>query len=247
MPGGDVVYAWRTDRSAHSLHELVPSGYVGMIGCDAYSAYDAFAGGRGGIALVACMAHIRRKFHDAQDERPRFCAWVLRQFGLLYRIEAGLRGRGPALRAAVRASQSRLIYDRLGKALRIKSDGDAFLPGSQTGKAVRYALENWEAMRPWLEDGRVEIDNNLVENAIRPTAIGKKNWLFIGSAEAGQTAEVLYTLAECCRRHGIDSFEYFRDVLERLPGMTNTQVGELTPAAWAAARMAAPEPLAAAA
>ena len=90
----------------------------------------------------------------------------------------------------------------------------------------------------YLRDGRFEIDNNLVENAIRPTAIGKKNWLFIGDAAAGERAAIIYTLVESCRRHGIDCYEYLREVFERLPSTTNWQVKDLTPAAWSAARRA---------
>ncbi len=84
----------------------------------------------------------------------------------------------------------------------------------------------------YLKDGRIEIDNNLVENAIRPTAIGKKNWLFIGEAEAGQRSAIVYTVIENCRRRGLDPFAYLRDVLTRLPNMTNWQIPEVTPQAW---------------
>ena len=86
---------------------------------------------------------------------------------------------------------------------------------------------------PWLADGRIEIDNNLVENAIRPTAVGKKNWLFVGEADAGQRGAILYTLIESCRRRGLDPHAYLRDVLTRLPSMTNWQIKDITPEAWA--------------
>jgi hypothetical protein len=88
----------------------------------------------------------------------------------------------------------------------------------------------------YLGDGRIEIDNNLCENAIRPTAIGKKNWLFIGAAEAGQRGAILYTIIESCRRRGIDPHAYLRDILTRLPTATNWQVQDLTPEAWAKAQ-----------
>jgi len=111
-----------------------------------------------------------------------------------------------------------------------------YLLASAMGKAIAYALSNWGALTPWLEDGRIEIDNNLVENAIRPTAIGKKNWLFIGSAATGQTGAILYTIVECCRRREINPFEYLRDVLDKLSSMTNNQVAGMTPEAWAKSR-----------
>jgi hypothetical protein len=101
------------------------------------------------------------------------------------------------------------------------------------GKAIDYILGLWPLLGVYLEDGRVEIDNNLVENAIRPTAIGKKNWLFIGEADAGERGAILYTIIENCRRRGIDPYAYLRDVLTRLPTMTNWQIKDVTPAAWA--------------
>ena len=107
------------------------------------------------------------------------------------------------------------------------------------GKAIDYALNQWPALLIFLQDGRLEIDNNLVENAIRPTAVGKKNWLFIGDATAGERSAIIYTIIECCRRRGLDPFAYLRDVFTRLPSMTNWQVKDLTPAAWAKAQQRA--------
>jgi hypothetical protein len=98
--------------------------------------------------------------------------------------------------------------------------------------AIDYALGQWRTLEIYLADGRVEIDNNLVENAIRPTAIGKKNWLFVGEADAGQRSAIIYTLIESCRRRGLDPYSYLREVLTRLPNMTNHQIPEVTPAAW---------------
>jgi hypothetical protein len=94
-------------------------------------------------------------------------------------------------------------------------------------------LGQWKTLEVYLADGRVEIDNNLVENAIRPTALGKKNWLFIGEAEAGDRGAILYTIVECCRRRGIDPYACLKEVLTRLPKMTNHQIHKVTPAAWA--------------
>ena len=110
------------------------------------------------------------------------------------------------------------------------------LPKSLLGQAIDYALGQWPSLLLYLDDGRLEIDNNLVENSIRPTALGKKNWLFFGCAEAGQRGAVIYTIIESCRRRGIDPFAYLRDVLTRLPSMTTAQVKDVTPAAWAKAQ-----------
>ena len=101
------------------------------------------------------------------------------------------------------------------------------------GLAIDYALNLWPQLGVYLDDGRIEIDQNLVENAIRPTALGKKNWLFIGDAEAGQRSAILYTLVECCRRLRLDPYAYLRDILTRLPHATNRQIDQFTPQAWA--------------
>ena len=103
------------------------------------------------------------------------------------------------------------------------------------GLAIAYTLKLWPQLQVFMEDGRVGIDNNPVENAIRPTAVGKKNWRFIGEAEAGERAAILYTLIESCRSHGLDPFAWLRDVLTRLPTMAVSRIPELTPAACAKA------------
>jgi transposase len=238
-PGGDVFYRWETSRAAICLDNLIPVNFTGTIQCDGYSAYRSFAHGRNGVELAGCWAHVRRKFHEALEQSPKTAGWILRQIQHLYRVEARLREHraGPELRAAIRASESKPIVERLERALiRLKSSG-RHLPQSLLGIAIDYALGQWRALDVYLGDGRVEIDNNLVENAIRPTALGKKNWLFMGDADAGERGAILYTLIESCRRRGIDPYAYLKDVLARLPRMTNHQIPEVTPTAWAKARL----------
>ena len=235
-PGGDVFYRWETSRAAACLDHLIPVSFKGTLQCDGYSGYRSFANGRQGIALAGCWAHVRRKFFEAQEQAPKVAGWLLHQIQLLYAVEARLRQHraGPQLRAAVRAQESRPVVQRLQKALvRLKTKG-RHLPQSALGAALDYALGQWPTLELYLADGRLEIDNNLVENAIRPTAVGKKNWLFIGEAEAGQRSAILYTIIESCRRRGIDPYAYLKDVLTRLPGMTNHQIPQLTPEAWLA-------------
>jgi transposase len=233
-PGGDVFYRWETSRAAACLDNIIPVNFTGTVQCDGYSAYRAFANGRKGIELAGCWAHVRRKFHEALEQSPKTAGWVMRQIQHLYRVEARLREQraGPQLREAVRAHESRSIVERLERAfIRLKSSG-RFLPQSLLGIAIDYALGQWKTLDIYLGDGRVEIDNNLVENAIRPTALGKKNWLFMGDADAGERGAILYSVIESCRRRGLDPYSYLKDVLTRLPRMTNHQVPEVTPAAW---------------
>jgi hypothetical protein len=217
----------------------VPVDFRGAVQCDGYSAYPSFAKSRAGqIDLIACWAHTRRNFFEAKDQAPQVAGWILHQIRLLYQVEAKLRTQraGPRMRARERACQSRMIYTRIGKALlRLKASG-RYLPKSGLGQAIAYALAQWPQLGIFVDNGLAEVDTNLVENAIRPTAIGKKNWLFVGHADAGQRGAILYTIIENCRRLGIDPQSYLRDTLTRLPSATNWQVKELTPAAWARER-----------
>lgn len=237
-PGSDVIFHWETSRAASCLEALIPAEFKGTLQCDGYSAYPAFAQTRTGIVLAGCWAHARRGFHQSLEHAPKVAGWFLRQIQNLYQVEAWLRERraGPELRLALRASQSHPIVQRIYQGLIRLKKSNRFLPKSTLGQAIDYALNQWSGLIVFLNDGRVEIDNNLVENAIRPTAIGKKNWLFVGQAQAGERSAILYTLVECCRRRGLNPYAYLRDVLSRLPKMTNWQVNEVTPEAWAKAQ-----------
>lgn len=242
IPGGTVLYQWHAGRSHACLAGLLQGGPRRIVQCDGYGAYKTYAAKEEGITLAGCHAHMRRKFHEARGQAPKLVGWILRQIGALYRIEAQMRDSraGPAMRAAIRASQSRMIHQRLKRCFDMLSRRRSVLPKSLLGTALSYALNQWRELEVFLCDGRVEIDNNLVENAIRPTKLGAKNWLFIGSEESGAKAAVLYTIVENCRRLGIDPQEYLTDVLTRLPGMTNHGAADLTPAKWLQAKRTRP-------
>lgn len=234
-PGGDVFFDWHTSRAAACLDTVVPVDFKGTVQCDGYAAYDRLAARPDkAIRLAGCWAHVRRKFHDALEGSPKTAGWIVKQIQLLYRIESGLREKkaGPALRQAYRASQSKSIVQRIEKACTRLLQSRRFLPKSAMSQAMEYTLGLMAGLKVYLEDGRVEIDNNLVENAIRPTALGKKNWLFIGQAEAGDRSAIIYTVIESCRRRRLDPYAYLKDVLTRLPQLTNKQVPDLLPAVW---------------
>lgn len=206
-PGGDSVFDWQTSRAAACLEKVIPVDFRGVLQSDGYSAYGAFVGKRGAaITPAGCWAHARRGFHEALQSAPRDALLILQQIGNLYRIEARLRLRrsGPGLRAILRAVESRPVLDRLGRLLRRWKLQKRHLPQSAIGQALDYTLGQWPALSVYLDDGRVEIDNNPVENSIRPTAIGKKNWLFIGGAQAGERSAILSTIVENCRRRDLD-------------------------------------------
>jgi len=238
-PGEDVVFQFETGRSGKALDTLLEN-WQGTLHCDDYAAYDAFARTHTEVILARCWAHVRRKFWEAREEAPWLADLVLRLIGHLYAVDRRCRDRadGPKLRLVQRQADSKASLMRLKRVLIWM--GQKRLPASGLGKAVSYALSNWEDLTRFMEDGRVALDNNLVENAIRPTAIGKKNWLFIGHPAAGPAGAIIYSLVESCKRHGVEPFEYLRDVLDRLPRQTNQQIAAFTPRVWAAARKAAP-------
>ena len=239
VPGQCVVYEWHTSRAARCLDSLLGPGFAGKLQCDGYSAYPAFAKSKRAVELLGCWAHARRNFFEAQEQAPRVAGWFLNQIGLLYRWEEELRRNraGPVLRQVHRSSHHRMVIERLDRAL--KKLQPRYLPQSLMGQAIGYARNQWPMLEGFLEHGEVEIDNNLVENAIRPTALGKKNWLFFGSEEAGQRSAVIYTLIENCRLHGVEPYTYLKDVLERLPHTTNREVAQLTPLKWQQTRQSA--------
>ncbi len=249
IPGESVFYHWHDGRDTAGLEALFEKSdepllsakatdeLIRVIQCDGYSAYPSWAKDKPWIKLMGCHAHMRRKFFEAIDQDPRLCHWILNQIAHLYHIEKKLRetNAGPALRQAVRAAESRMIHQRLHKAI-TRLVERRILPKSKLGKAIKYALNQWSQLELYLDDGRIEIDNNLIENAIRPTKLGAKNWLFLGNVESGKKCAILYTIVENCRRLGINSREYLEDVLTRLPAMKASEAASLTPANWIAAR-----------
>ncbi|MCA1838039.1 MAG: IS66 family transposase [Actinobacteria bacterium] len=238
-PGLDVIFEWQTSRSKEAPAKFLKD-FNGYLQTDAYGVYTSLAKDRGGeVTLVGCWAHARRNFVEALEEDRRV-GWFVRQIGHLYGVEKKLREirAGPNLRQARRAAESKPVLDRLRKAL--ERMASKVLPKSKFGEAISYALNQWETLIRYVQNGQLEIDNNLIENAIRPTALGKKNFLFIGHPEAGWHSAVIYSILGSCRRHGINPHEYLRDVLSRLPSATNQQIPDFTPAAWAKAHKKSP-------
>ena len=219
---GDIFYQWHAGRSAGCLEDLLKNRsqrFTGLLQCDGYSAYSAYQKSAKNIELIGCWAHVRRKFYEARNDKPKISLWIIRHIQNLYAIESKLRKKraSPAERERVRAVESLPIYHRLGKALRSLTLKRKILPQSALGKAISYALGQWGKLERIFQDGRVEMDNNLIENGIRPTKLGAKNWLFMGSESAGQTSAIWYTLIESCRRRRIDPWRYLVWIFEELP------------------------------
>ena len=235
---GTIYCDWQLGRGHDCLLEILgldeESGlarFSGLIQCDGYSAYQALVRRYGGIRLAGCLAHIRRKFYEAREQDPEVVMPILKTIAHLYRIEGWLRKANapPDCRLLVRAGQARPVVEELEQ--KILNEREKHLPRSKLGEAITYALGQWEEFVRYLEDGRSEIDNNLIENAIRPAKLGLKNFLFFGSAEAGKNSALLYTLVANCKVQDIDAERYFAEVLRRLPTDANDeQADSLTPA-----------------
>ncbi|MGH8018718.1 MAG: IS66 family transposase [Opitutaceae bacterium] len=227
------MFAWRMSRRHQEAAGLL-HGYKGLLQSDGYEAYNSFAEGNAEVIHLGCWAHARRPFHEALTEAPTQAGFVLRLIGHLYHWEktwneAGLTG--PALRAAMRQSHfgpTLRLLERTAKHLRSR-----VLPKSLLGKACSYLLGQWDKLVAHLEHGRTRIDNNAIENAVRPTKLGAKNWLFIGHPNAGERSAIIYSIVVSCQRRGIDPHAYVNEVLTRLPAMTNRDdLSALTPAKW---------------
>jgi hypothetical protein len=233
-PHSDVLFEWRISRSREGPQEFLKN-FRGKLQTDGYSAYESLTKARSDLTLVGCWAHARRGFHEALAE-TKLAAWLVRQIGQLYAVEKKLREQkaGPQLRVAMRAWQSQPVLTRLYRAMELIRRKT--LPQGLLGQAIDYTLKRWEALTRFLADGALEIDNNLIENAIRPSALGRKNWLFVGHPEAGERSAVIYTLLGSCRRHDLNPFDYLKDLFTRLPAAKITQIKEFTPAAWAKAK-----------
>jgi hypothetical protein len=178
------------------------------------------------------MAHVRRKVVEALDHQPTETQWLVVQIRKLYLIEAHARKQG--MTAGQRHSLRHELAPPILQGIKTRLDElrPTLLPQSPLGKAVSYTLGEWDALNRYLEDGRLELDNNLTENALRPSCVGKRNYLFFGHPEAGWRSAVIYSIIVSCRRRKIDPWEYLRDMMRRLPAATNQEIPDLVPSRW---------------
>lgn len=227
-----ACYFYSPDRKGmHPQSHL--KGFRGVLHADGFSGFNELYRARapdGAVQTVeaACWAHARRKFFDlvAAGSAP-IAEEALRRIGELYGIEDRIRGAPPDERQHVRATQARPKVEVLHAWLEREC---ARLPGkSPTAQAIRYALSRWPALCRYLEDGRIEIDNNAAERAIRPVALGRKNWLFAGSDRGGERAAGILSLVETAKLNGFDPEAYLREVLTRIADQPINRVAELLP------------------
>lgn len=229
VPRGDVVLDFDRHRSLVPVQHRL-ADFRGTIQTDAYEVYRALERRAATITRLGCLAHTRRHFYAALRDQFPEAVWFISQIRLLYRIEDEAREMTVVARSDFRQEHAPPIWEALkakGEELQSKA-----LPKSTIGRALGYFLKEYEALIGYLRDGRFEIDNNLVENDIRPTAVGRKRWLFIGHPDAGWRSAVLYSLIVSCRRRGLNPAAYLTDVLRRLPALKITEIESLLPAHW---------------
>ena len=234
-PGGAVVFDFQMGRGRKTGPGEFLKTFRGKLQCDGYSAYDKLGAD---IIFVACMAHIRREFVDVNKLKPLdpLPVEVVAQIGLLYDVEreARVQNLTPTQRLDLRQAKSQPVMTALkARIIQIRQERP---PDDALSKACDYALGQWNRMEEYLKDGQIEIDNNWCEGAMRPIAIGRKNWLHIGDETAGPKIAAIISIVETCRRLDIKLREYLGDVLPKLGNWPITRVAELTPTAWKAAR-----------
>jgi transposase len=229
VPGGDVILDFDRSRALQVVRQRL-ADFTGTIQTDAYEVYQSLERMESRIERIGCLAHSRRRFYAALQQNLPDAIWFISQIRRLYQIEDEARELGPAQRQVFRQQQAPAIWEALqARAVELQPK---FLPKSTIGSALRYFLGEYQALTGYLRDGRYEMDNNLIENSIRPSAIGKRRWLFIGHPQAGWRSAVIYSILVSCRRRGINPQDYVTDVLRRLPMAKTSDIRDLMPANW---------------
>jgi transposase len=231
-PGGPVVFEFQWGRGRDAPREFL-QGFRGKLQSDGYGVYDKLGEG---IVYVGCMAHTRRGFVDMAklaplDPVPRE---VLGRFAELYAVEKEAREGALSAEARLALRQAKSVPVMAALKARLVEIRQQITPGGKLAQACDYALGQWSRLQEYLKDGRIEIDNNWCEGGMRPWALGRKNWLHVGSPEAGPKIAAIASIVETCRRLDINLRDYLRDVLPKLGEWPINRIGELTPTAWKA-------------
>jgi hypothetical protein len=222
-----VLFDYQKGRGRDGPTQLLKE-YRGALQVDGYQGYDAFENKKD-VTLLACMAHVRRKFDEALKNDPSRAEYALGTIQKLYAIEREAREQNmnPEERKVIRQQKAVAILKELHSWLNEELNG--VLPKSAIGMAIAYTLHLWPRVIRYLDDGRYEIDNNLIENSIRPVALGRKNYLFAGSHGGAQRAAMMYSFLGTCRINNIEPFEWLSKVLSVIPDHSIQQLEELLP------------------
>ena len=225
-----VLFDYREGRGREGPGECLRD-FKGYLQTDGYAVYDDYEN-RSGITLFHCMAHARRKFDEALENDKELASHVLTQMQKLYALEQTGRDQSLSVEElySLRQQQALPILESL-KAWMMDAYSKV-IPQSTIGKALSYSLQRWDKLCLYTQDGRLRIDNNLVENAIRPVAIGRKNYLFAGSHNGARRAAMLYSFLGTCKINNINPFDWLKDILSRMPSHSVNKLQELLPNNW---------------
>ena len=223
-----VVYDFCESRAGENARVFLGE-YRGHLVCDDFSGYKQLMGQ--GVTEVGCLAHARGKFFDLHiSNKSQIAHSALGQIGRIYDIEREVKELPPHERQRIRQERSKPLLDALHQWMILNRQ--KITDGSATAKALDYSLRRWGALTRFVDNGQLPIDNNPIENQIRPIAIGRNNWLFAGSLRAGKRAAAIMSLIQSARLNGHDPYAYLKDVLTRLPTQRNSMIGELLPHRW---------------
>lgn len=227
-----VLYDYSPTREGEAPGKYLKS-YEGYLQADAYGGYDQFfkPDREPRMLEVGCWMHARRYFYEASLKDKGLPLEALALIRELFRFERIAKDFSPEERLALRREKAVPVLDRMGEWM--KKHRHAVLPKGLLGKALTYTTNQWEALRRYTEDGCLEIDNGRSERMLRLVAVGRKNWLFAGNDAGGHRAAAIYSLVGTCRYHGWDPFAYLAWLFERLPGMSDERLHELSPLTWA--------------
>ena len=223
-----VVYDFCDSRAGENAKVFL-GDWRGSLVCDDFSGYKQLISQ--GVTEVGCLAHARRKFFDLHaSNKSQIAHSALEQIARIYDVEREIKELRPDERRRIRQERSKLLLDALHWWMMLNRQ--KITDGSATAKALDYSLRRWSALTRFVDDGHLPIDNNHIENQIRPIAIGRNNWFFAGSLRAGQRGAAVMSLIQSARPNGNDPYAYLRDVLTRLPTQRNSMIGELLPHRW---------------
>jgi transposase len=228
------VYDFYENRK-HSNAEKLLHGYHGVLHSDKYGAYEAMANAKQ-FTWCPCWSHIRRKFFEAEVGDPQFRALVLRKIKYLFMLEKVAWARNPEERLKIRQEKEVPIIDELVRVSRSRVIDGKILPKSKLREALGYFLGLEPHLKNYTRHAFARLDNNVAERAVRPLAVGRKNWLFVGNETGGEAAAIMSSLIQTCRALNINPREYLEDVMRRIMGHNSSKLSELLPQQWAAAR-----------
>ena len=225
---GITVFQYRKGRGMHGPKEML-SKYEGLLQCDGYKVYDKI-GKKKQVTLVGCLAHARRKFYEAQDNDKQKSEYALEIIRSIYEHEKICTDYSFEERKTYRLEKVKPIYIKFKQWL--EQNREQVLPKSKIGKAILYTLRQWHKLIAVFADGQIQIDNNLIENKIRPLALGRKNFLFAGSHGGAQRIAMMYSFFATCKQNNVNPYEWMRETLDKLPSTKMSELKELIPSAY---------------